>query len=57
MLEFERFVAVGAFEFPEPGALVVADHVTLETVHVGEILLTHAARLSTKHQSNRNTSK
>ena len=45
MLEFERFVAVGAFEFAQSGALVVADHVTLETVDVGEVFLTHAARL------------
>lgn len=45
MLEFEGLVAVGAFEFAESSTLVVTDHVTLEAVHVGKVLLAHATRL------------
>ena len=36
VLEFERFIALRAFEFSEHCTLVVADHVSLEAVDVGE---------------------
>lgn len=45
MLKFEGLFAVGAFEFAETRALVVADHVALEAVDIGKVLLAHAARL------------
>jgi len=45
MLELERFLALGTFELAEYCALVVTYHVPLETVHVGERLVTHFARL------------
>ena len=45
MLELECFFAVGAFEFAKASALVVTDHVTLQTVDVCEILLAHGTRL------------
>jgi len=44
VLELECFFAVGAFEFAKASALVVTDHVTLQTVDVGEILLAHGTR-------------
>ena len=46
MLEFEGLFAVGAFEFAEAGALVVTDHVALEAIDVGKILLAYYAGLS-----------
>lgn len=46
MLEFKGLFAVGAFEFAEAGALVVTDHVALEAIDVGKILLAYYAGLS-----------
>ena len=45
VFEFEGFVAVGAFEFTQAGALVVAYHVALQAVDIGKILLTYSATL------------
>lgn len=43
MFELERFFAFRAFELAEHCALVVAYHVPLETVHVGECFVAHLA--------------
>ena len=48
MFELERFVALGALELAEDGALVVADHVPLQSVDVGESLVANFARLEPK---------
>ena len=53
VLELESLLAVGAFEFAQASALVVADHVTLQTVHVGKVLLAHGARLANKKRTPR----
>lgn len=45
MFELESFFTLRTFEFPEDGAFVVADHVTLQTVNVGERFVAHRARL------------
>lgn len=45
VFELERFLAVWTFEFPENSALVVADHVPLETIDVRECLVANLARL------------
>lgn len=45
MFELECLITVGAFEFPEQRRLVVGDHVALESVHVGELLVAHFAAL------------
>lgn len=45
MFKFERLVAFCAFEFPKDRALVVADHVPLEPVNVGEGFITDLAGL------------
>lgn len=45
VFELERFFALGTFELAEHGALIVAYHVPLEAVHVGERLVAHLARL------------
>lgn len=47
VLELERLITVGALEFAQQRRLVVGDHVTLEPVHVGELLMAHLAA----HQS------
>jgi len=52
MFELERFLAFGTFELAENRALVVAYHVPLETVHVGERLVAHLARLQRKQNKN-----
>ena len=45
VLELESLSAVCALEPPEDGGLVVRDHVPLQPVHVGELLLAHLADL------------
>lgn len=45
MFEFERFVTVGAFEFAQQSRFVVADHVPLQAIHVGETFLAYFAAL------------
>jgi hypothetical protein len=45
MFKLEGLVAVGALEFTQSSRFVVADHVTLQTVDVGEVLLANTARL------------
>lgn len=45
MLEFKRFIAIGALEFSQSSALVVTDHVTLQAVDISEILLANTTRL------------
>lgn len=45
MLEFEGLVAFCAFELSQNGALVVADHVTLEAVDVRKRLVAYFAGL------------
>ena len=51
MFEFEGLVAVGTLEFAKYRALVVADHVSLQSVHVRESLAAHLARLRTGDES------
>ena len=46
VFKLEGLVTVGALEFTQPSRFVVADHMTLQTVHVGKVLLAHAARLN-----------
>jgi len=53
VLEFEGLVAVGALEFAQSGRFVVADHVTLQAVHIGKVLLTNAARLCERIVTNK----
>ena len=48
VLELESLSAVCALEPPEDGGLVVRDHVPLQPVHVGELLLAHLAHLQAK---------
>lgn len=45
MLELEGLVAVVALELAQLCALVMTDHVTLESVHVGEALVANLACL------------
>lgn len=45
MLKFECFVTFSAFEFPKDCALIVADHVPLESVDVGEGFIADLAGL------------
>lgn len=41
MFKFESLFAFWALELPENGALVVADHVALQTIHIGERFVTN----------------
>ena len=50
MFELESLSAVDAFEPPEDCGLVVRDHVSLQPIHVGEILLANLATLQEKNQ-------
>lgn len=45
VFKFEGLVAIGALELAQSSRFVVTNHVTLQTVDVGEILLTHTTRL------------
>lgn len=45
MLEFERLITVGTLELTQQRRFVVGDHVTLETVHVGKLLVAYLAAL------------
>lgn len=51
MLEFEGFIALGAFKFAQNSALVMADHVTLEAVDVGEGFVANFTRLQSQQES------
>ena len=53
VLELESLSAVCALEPPEDGGLVVGDHVPLQPVHVGELLLAHLANLQRTRATNR----
>lgn len=53
VLEFEGFAALVALEAAQHLGLVVGDHVALEPVDVGELLLTHVARLGRKGEQSR----
>lgn len=48
VFELEGFVAVVALELPQQCALVMADHVTLQAVHIGKRLVANLARLKQK---------
>lgn len=48
MFELEGLVAFSAFELPENGALVVANHVPLQAVDIGERLVADFAGLEKK---------
>jgi hypothetical protein len=50
VLELESLSAVGTLEPPEDGGLVVGDHVPLQAVHVGELLLADAADLRKREE-------
>ena len=45
MFKFESLATISAFEAPKDGGLIVGDHMTLKSVDVGEIFLTHLAPL------------
>lgn len=45
VLEFERLITVGTFELSQQRRLVVGNHVALEAVHVGELLVAYLAAL------------
>lgn len=45
MFELERLFALGTFELAQHSALIMAYHVPLETVNVGECLVAHLAGL------------
>ena len=49
VFEFESLSAVDAFEPSEDCGLVVRDHVSLQPIHVGEILLANLATLQEKN--------
>ncbi|RUS89639.1 hypothetical protein EGW08_002560, partial [Elysia chlorotica] len=46
MLEFECLAALRALELPQVGRLGVADHVTLQAIHIGKRFLTHLVERS-----------
>lgn len=48
MLELEGFIAIVALELAQLRALVVADHVPLQPIHVREALVAYLACLLTK---------
>lgn len=52
MLELEGFLAVGAFEFSQHSAFIMADHVPLQSINVGKCLATHLTRLQNKNDNN-----
>jgi len=54
MFELERLFALGTFELAQHCALVVAYHMPLETVNVGERLVAHLAGLQTR-ENKKNT--
>ena len=45
VFEFESLATISAFEAPKDGGFIVGDHMTLKSVDVGEIFLTHLAPL------------
>lgn len=45
MFELESFFALRTLELAKDGTLVVADHVALQAVNIGELLVAHLARL------------
>jgi len=53
MFELERLFALGTFELAQHRALIVAYHVPLETVNVGERLVAHLAGLQMRENKNK----
>lgn len=45
MLKLEGFLAMGTLKLTKHGTLIMADHVSLESVDVGERFAAHLARL------------
>lgn len=45
VLKLERLITVGTFKLAQQRRLVVGDHVALQPVHVGELLVAHLAAL------------
>ena len=45
VLELESLATIRAFETSEDGGLIVRDHVPLQSVDVGKVLLAHLAPL------------
>ena len=45
VFKLEGLVTVGTLEFTQSSRFVVADHVTLQTVDIGKVLLANTARL------------
>lgn len=45
MLKFESFITLIAFEFAQESRLVMADHVTLQTIDIGESFVANFATL------------
>lgn len=52
MLELEGFLTFWTLEFTQHSTLVVADHVTLQPVHVGKGLIAHFACLKQNKEIN-----
>lgn len=50
VFKLEGLFAVGALELAQSSRFVVTNHVALQAVDVGEILLTNAARLNRKNK-------
>ena len=48
VFELESLSTAGALEPTQDGGVVVADHVALQPVHVGKLLVAHAALLQYK---------
>lgn len=40
VLELKRLLTLGTLELPQEGAFVVTDHVALQSVYIGERLVT-----------------
>lgn len=53
MFKLEGLVAVGALEFAQSSRFVVTNHVTLQAVDVGKILLANATRLKQLNHTKR----
>lgn len=54
VFKLEGLLAVGALKLAQSSRFVVTNHVTLQAVDVGEVLLTNAARLNQKYRGREN---
>lgn len=54
MLKFERFVAMRTLEFTQNRALVVTDHMSLQSIHISERFVAHLTRLKQSSKASLN---